>query len=283
MFFSLQHRTSSFLGSPVWCTEPWRNQPKDIEQTLYDLGFALAALVEEIDRSLHSNSTDIGGQTMLQHLNRCSALDTDLGLWYQEHLRVSPSPLCWVSDSELSNCVENSRPGARSLAPYVFPSLRLALMTVNFWALRLVLSTTVGDACNAISQTQRTNEPALDAPFESTVHPTDKAFERSSQAKSVVEEMAYRHGHDRCFALAVEITRAVSYCTRESMGLLGPQKSLFALRVALYYLRLHPGEELALCWTLYQGLTRKKGMQLAQDLQRDWNAKEDARRSGDVR
>ena len=50
------------------------------------------------------------------------------------------------------------------------------------------------------------------------------------------------------------------YCLHDSTGLLGPQKSLFALRAALLSLRKTPGEELDWCLRANQELIERKGM-----------------------
>ena len=50
------------------------------------------------------------------------------------------------------------------------------------------------------------------------------------------------------------------------MGLLGAQKSLFALRVALFSLRRHPGEELKWCQAMYQEFDNRKGLRYAREI-----------------
>jgi hypothetical protein len=50
------------------------------------------------------------------------------------------------------------------------------------------------------------------------------------------------------------------------MGLLGAQKSLFALRVALLALRRHPGEELKWCQAVYQEFDDRKGLRYAREM-----------------
>lgn len=56
------------------------------------------------------------------------------------------------------------------------------------------------------------------------------------------------------------------YCLHDSMGVFGPQKSLFALRAALLSLRRNPGEELDLCLRMYQELAEKKGLGYAREV-----------------
>lgn len=50
------------------------------------------------------------------------------------------------------------------------------------------------------------------------------------------------------------------------MGLMGAQKSLFALRTALFVLQRHPGQELKWCQAMYQELDGKKGLRYAREI-----------------
>lgn len=60
--------------------------------------------------------------------------------------------------------------------------------------------------------------------------------------------------------------RSMPYCLHDSMGLLGPQKSLFALRAALLSLKRSQIEELKLCAEIYRELYEKKGLVYAKPL-----------------
>lgn len=71
---------------------------EDIYQHLYDKGFALAALLEEIDNATLTNeNTKIS--ILSGYLGRLSSLDKELNLWYREILEESPSPLYWHTQS----------------------------------------------------------------------------------------------------------------------------------------------------------------------------------------
>lgn len=50
------------------------------------------------------------------------------------------------------------------------------------------------------------------------------------------------------------------------MGLWGAQKSLLALRTALFSLRRHPGEELKWCQAVYQEMDNRKGLRYAREI-----------------
>ena len=60
--------------------------------------------------------------------------------------------------------------------------------------------------------------------------------------------------------------RAMPYCLHDSMGLLGAQKSLFALRAALLSLRKSEFEELEFCAQMYRKLYEKKGLGYAKQV-----------------
>ena len=112
-----------------------------------DKGFALAALLEEMDHvSLTSFDTSI--QTRSKYLHRCSHVDAELEAWYQELLLESSTPLYSTVDSTFtaasssgSHLKEALEP--QKLPPFLFPTLRLGCIMANFWGLKLILSNNI--------------------------------------------------------------------------------------------------------------------------------------------
>lgn len=158
MIQCIQFRKSSFLGDPDWSTTPWGDNGKDVYQRLYDRGFALGALLEEAD---NNNLTNAGIQTwqLSSYLQRCSELHADFEAWYQGLLRQSPSPSYWTTKSNIlsSSATESLAIDAsesQTLSPFSLPSLRLAYITATFWALKLIVSSTIALTCGAILSSQ---------------------------------------------------------------------------------------------------------------------------------
>ena len=258
MIQCIQFRKSSFLGDSDWLTIPWGDTGKDIYQRLYDKGFALGALLEEMDNKIPTNAETRTSQ-LFSYLQRCSEMHADFEAWYQELQKQSPSPLYWTTVSNLasSSATEsppNYAPNSQTLSPFSFPSLRLAYITATFWALKLILSSTIALTCGAILSSENASQP-ISADSDPTVDLRNTALRLLSQ-----------HGNPQRFELATNIMRSMAYSLNDSMGLLGAAKSLFPLRVALFALRRQPGEELKWCQAVYQELETKKGLRYAREI-----------------
>ena len=257
MIQCIQFRKSSFLGDSAWLTIPWGAAGKDVYQRLYDKGFVLGALLEDMDSTDLTNAETRTSQ-LFSHLQRCSEMHAELEAWYQELLQQSPSPLYWTTEStipadSLRESLTNDA-SSQTLPPFSFPSLRLAYITATFWALKLILSSTIALTCGAILSSTSANQsssidPALAVDLRDTVH-----------------RLLSQHGSPQRLELATNIMRSMPYSLNDSMGLLGAAKSLFPLRAALFCLRRQPGEELKWCQAVYQELETKKGLRYAREI-----------------
>ena len=258
MIQCIQFRKSSFLGDSDWSTIPWGDTRKDVHQELYDKGFALGALLEEMDNTDPTNAKTRTSQ-LSSYLQRFSGMHADFEAWYQELLQQSPSPLYWTTESNIpsGSTRESLMSGAsepQTLSPFSFPSLRLAYITAMFWALKLVLSSTIALTCGAIlSSGSATRSSSVDP---------DPAVDLRNTAHRLLSQ----HSSPQRLELATNIMRSMSYSLNDSMGLLGAAKSLFPLRVALFSLRRQPGEELKWCQAVYQELESKKGLRYAREI-----------------
>ena len=252
MFQSLLHRKASPLASHEWCTRPWYQKrkdqsQKDILQRLYDHGFALGALLEEIDDAEFANE-DTGTEAIQKYLRRCSAMDARFNLWYQELVRTSDSPVYWLTplnDSiELSSADKYCASISNNNRPFSFPNLKIANMILLYWALKLALSSTIANICSTALSTPTSPRPTL--------------------LQTTAQQMLVQHGETGRLEIATNIMRSMPYCLHDSMGLLGAQKSLFALRAALLSLRRSQTEELKLCAQMYRELYERKGLGCAE-------------------
>lgn len=251
----MQYRRSSFLNNPEWQNVPWQNSPKDVYQKLYDRGFALAAVLLEID-NVGTLGADTSIAILSKFLHRLSERDADLDAWYMEIIEESPSPLYWLAQtSTTSSNARGSRMNEgleqQPHAPFAFHTLRLACITVTYWALRIMLSNTIALTCGAILHTNTADRATASQGF---------------GIFTMAEQLGTANASPYRLELATNIMRAMPYCLNDSMGLLGAQKSLFALRTALFSLRRHPGEELKWCQAVYQELDGRKGLRYAREI-----------------
>lgn len=268
MIHAMQFRKSSFLGTEEWKTIPWEDTPKDVYQKLYDHGFSMAALLEEIDSAqLISPEADIS--KLSDFLPRLSSMNDEMESWYHELLTECQSPLFWPTyssprtSSSISGWDVRETLEPSSLPPLSFPTLRMANITVTYWGLRTILSNTIAITCGAILSTD------TQVSAESSRH---------GDLRAMATHLLSQHGSATRLEFATNIMRSMPYCLNDNMGLLGAQKSLFALRVALFSLRRHPGEELKWCQAVYAELDNKKGLRYAREI-----AKLDARYSASGR
>ncbi|CAF9925376.1 MAG: hypothetical protein ALECFALPRED_003124 [Alectoria fallacina] len=248
MLQSLVHRKASPLGSHEWCTRPWYQErkdqsQKDILQRLYDHGFALAALLEQIDIANLADD-DANPEAIQKYLRRCSVMDARLNLWYQELVRGSDGPVYWLTPLNDSVQLGPSHVYWASVfnnnRPFSFPNLRIAHIITFHWALKLAVSSTIASICSTL----------LSVP----ASPARKSLQITAH------QLLTQHGEKGRLENATNIMRSMPYCLHDSMGLLGAQKSLFVLRASLLSLRRSQNEELKLCAQMYRELYERKGL-----------------------
>ena len=250
MIQALLNRKASPLGYHEWCTRPWvqrgkkRYPEKDPTQRLYDHGFALAALFEEIDAA-NLLDPETGLSLLNKYLRRCSALDATFNLWYQNLARQSSTPLYWLTSP--NDDINHSTGAMNKWRPFSFPDVRVAITIITFWGLKLALSNTIANTCALVL--------SPNAPYQHKDDPQGFAA-----LEQTARHLVIQHGDTGRLENATNIIRAMPYCLHDSTGLLGSQKSLFALRAALFSLRKTPGEELDWCLRANQELVEKKGM-----------------------
>lgn len=155
MFQSILFRNASPLGSHEWSSLYWYKKgitqgQKDISPTIYDHGFALAALLEDIDNANLANG-NASAEMIQRYIRRCSAMDARLYLWYQQELVCrSEGLMYWLTP--LSDSIDLS-PTYRHWAsvsnrPFSFPNLQTASDTTLYWAFKLVISGTMANICS---------------------------------------------------------------------------------------------------------------------------------------
>lgn len=259
MIQCIQYRKSSFLESRDWQTIPWEQTPKDVHQKLLDKGFALAALLEMLD-SANLMGPDCSLEDLSTSLQRLSDLNFQMEQWFDELLAECPTPLYWPTEatpplpsSPPTDWSINEDPDPNSLPSFVFPSLRIANITVTYWALRTVLSNAIAIVCGVIL--------TADDILTRVEDPSQSAILREN-----AQSLLSRHGSIIRLELATKIMQSMRFCLSDAMGLLGAQKSLFSLRTALFTLRRYPGQELKWCQAVYEKVDSKRGLRYAREI-----------------
>ena len=255
MIQCIQYRKSTFLGNPDWLTVPWGKKGKGIYQQLYDKGFLLGSILEDIDNAgLTEEDNNIS--VVSGFLGRLSSLDEDLDLWFQNLLQESPSPLYWHVESTSSSRhlieYDQTRP------PFAFHTLLSANTLVKYWGLRIILSNTIALTCQSVLS-MTTQLPAYQS-SSSTSSPTLQDLHVMSL------HLLKANAGPRILEFATNIVRSMPYCLNDNMGLIGAQKSLFPMRIALFVLQRRPSEDLKWCQAMYQELNSGKGIRYAREI-----------------
>ena len=256
MIQCIQYRKSTFLGNHEWLTLPWGETGKDIYQQLYDKGFLLAALLEEIDNA-GLTKEKINISVVSKVLGHLSCLDEELNLWFRGLLQEYSSPLYWHAQATSQSGQPKETVQSYTLPPFAFRSLLLANTIVTYWGLRLVLSNTIALTCKHVLSI------TIQIPAQSSPSASPPVFRHlHTMALQLLEE----HTGVGRLELATNIVRSMPYSLNDNMGLIGAQKSLFAMRVALSVLQRHPGEDLEWCQAMYQELSSRKGLRYAREI-----------------
>ena len=256
MIQCIQYRKSTFLGSLEWLTLPWSDVGKDIYQQLYDKGFVLAALLEGMDNAGFTNGNN--HISMLSELLGClSRLDKEMSFWFQRIQKESSSPLYWHDESLSHSWHSEGALQPCKLPPFAFRNLLLANTIVAYWGLQLVLSNTIALACEHVLSMS----PQISAQSSSNTSP--RTFQ---DLQTISLQLLEAHAGPCRLELATNIVRSMPYCLNDDMGLMGAQKSLFAMRVSLFELQSHPHKELKWCQAMYQDLYSRKGLRYAREI-----------------
>lgn len=189
----------------------------------------VGALLDELDR--YKNSGNYSLPASAQYLKQCVHVNAELEHWYEDLKKESPSPIFWAEDNK-------ALPGFR----LSFANLTLAQLMQDYWALRLVISTTISVI---VSQ----------APKEVPV-----------TFQNMLKQLDLQHGTAGQLKLSTSIMESMGYCMRDEHGAGASQKCIFSGRVALYSLRHSPPEQLRIYEKLFRDLSEKKGLRFAEDI-----------------
>lgn len=147
-------------------------------------------------------------RTFPKRLQQTIEVNKSLETWWEDFVAWAPKPL-YIQSSTSQSVPE---------CTFVYQDLRLAHLCMIHWALQLVL---------CIIMTRISDHTPADA----------KATAGVQQFLAV----ASRHGGDFQLATATKITNSIGYTRRPEMGYVGPQITLFPIRVALTIFHHLPG------------------------------------------
>ena len=215
----IQYSQRSVLGDEEWRTTPC-SSIVDHEQSLYDIGIDIGGLLEDIKalqkESNRSSIPNTSSYTDIEKLiHDIVNLDHALESWWDRLKAWVPGPIYWQERQQTFE--ENLVPtAAESINPahgepdFAFSDLRLAHLSMDFWALHLMVSLILCRTLTAL---------ASDVKSSTWIQP--------------FIALASRHDEKYRFSLGRNILRSINFTKRPEMGFVGPQKSIFALRIVL--------------------------------------------------
>ncbi len=261
MITCLQDRRASALATARWLAREWDDTCDSLHPSIYDKGLILAALLEEIDKANLSSAND---STQFYFLQRCLGMDTDLDIWYEEFIIRTPSASYWPTPEMIRSEAPSATLGPKGQPRLSFANLSVASTTITFWALKIIISTTIATTCSIIlSSVSRRQSVVSFSTIQTSSSSLEERTETSDSASSVEDVTAkaqrlsdqYNFAQRRTFATLV--VRSMPYCLNFSMGLLGPQRAFFALRTALTMLKSNPSPEQAWVKTNHKKLAER--------------------------
>lgn len=274
MYQCIQRREGSFLLNAEWVAS--LHDPSNLMQELYNIGLDLAAFLGDLDRVEGSTSPliSITWQTLL---TRLVSFDHKLEKFWARFIKEQDRlPIYWDSSAGRTYMDEGNTDHMGRLVPIEFHDVYTAHSAMTYWAIKGVVCGTLWAITRKASY-------------------SDMAWAMGTGKKGAAYEIL-RHYPDIercritsdsiCRNLGLLIMRALPYCMRDEQGLVGPQRTLFAMRVALMGLRNQKAPELEECERLYAELTKTKGVGYAMHMKElpgtVWDDIEKARGSNNV-
>ena len=249
MITCLQDRRASDLTTPKWLARDWDQTSHGTHPSIYDKGLVLASFLEEMDSA---NLLSANRSTQFYFLQRCLGVDTSLDIWYEEFIIRTPSSSCWPTPMATRADSTSANLGPKGQPRLSFANLSIASTTITFWALKIIISNTIATTCSAIlsSASRSESTTSLDPIGKTSIGLGEEpAMFNPASSSDVAVIMAQGLSKQYDFAqrrdFATLIVRSMPYCLNFDMGMLGPQRTFFALRTALTTLKSNPSPEQA--------------------------------------
>ena len=233
MIQSLHFRERNPLARTEWRSGQLGTSLFDDFQRLYDLGFDVGALAEDLDLLLSSTMLEHGTITAISLLSTGKALDRGLQAWYDKLSQKTERPMLWDAHQPFPDKFHHGGPSPE--VPLTFRSHRIAELLTTFWTVRLLLLVAMLKLHKAISQSKTQTATSLEQNLVSDSHRQNASSQASLQptTESSSRLLAPNPSPIHLHNLAVLIARSTAFCLSESVGQYGHLRFLFPLRVAL--------------------------------------------------
>lgn len=221
----IEGRKCSILGDENWRALPWSNFTKDSLHNLFDIGFALAACLEQADLISGNDAPGTYSNNLGQLSFSCDSVKNRLVDWYNAFFadRVPPQHLSG-SDSN-----RDMHDRDHSADPPEFTDLWKATNMVYYWLFKMILNDI---RPHASQQTAGIGDlPSVQHAASASENRLSHIVPASPPSGSSTEQ-----SEDTNLTLATNIVSASSCLLASDTGWLGPQRLFFPLRRAMEYL-----------------------------------------------
>lgn len=261
MIHDLLGRKVSAFAQPTWQTGPWKRYTKGPDQRLYEIGADLTAILASADSFKLKQGNVAFASESITLVQDCRKLEAKLDAWLQEMNGEVPAPHYWAHLSNIANPIDDRE--NRKIFPisFHFPNISIAKVLMDYWALAIIVYST-----SSLIYESFLGADGLDRP----AHPAD---DQHASARAYVPKgdalpppsRAQNPGLTK--TLADNIAQSMEYCLCKDMGMLGPQWTLFALRVALQSYRAFPASlELEWLQAMHVRICDEKGVKFSRTI-----------------
>jgi hypothetical protein len=219
----IQRRRSSILAQAEWLDLPFQGRHKDSLQSLFDIGFEVATVLERLG---------VDGESDGDPIRLCGKTLDGLDAWYKMYWGW-PEWEFLDLDPELDDCSSGELGNGFGLPG--FTSIWHASNMVYYWWFKLCLCEELVASMAPVNfqgenATDSAHDSAHDSPLSNNAH-VDSPSTASCPMLQNPQELSAN-----CIMWAINIVLAAPCFLAEDTGWLGPQRYIFPLRSAMIYL-----------------------------------------------
>jgi len=259
MIVAIQYRKRHALGARQWRPQTWASVT-DVEQSLYDHGFDIAAVAEDLDALRSCPRTPQIGAVAFRALSQALQISADLRAWHVRLIQTVPPPLDRDEGQQAS--VGDALPVYPSISEdettIRFDELRHGLLMLDYWGLSIAIATLI----STLRARLQSCAPA----------PTASPGQQRRSASPLPGPCASGFGMEHQLDLSAQIAHAAELTARPASGMHAVQRSIFGLRLALLPARTHPGARAHLlrerCGRLMDGISETMHVRHAREVRR---------------
>lgn len=261
MIHDLQNRKLSVLSQPEWQSGPWKIHVKNPDQQLYDVGIDLTRIIARTNTTKFINDNATFALERAALIEACQNLDTRLENWFQQLNEDIPTPHYWPEFSRMDNTSDEFKVDLAFPVSFHFPNIYVAKLLNDYWAISIILHSTIKLLYQSLAGQTRENRPE---------HPAD---DQGAKARAILPpgcNVPFRKkvaDPKLLKSFASNIAQSMEYFLSKDMGILGPQWALFGLRVALQtYHYGPPSKELRWLQAVHDKISDEKGLRYSRIL-----------------